>query len=134
MPALLKQLNQFNESYSTAQRHFHQMPCSMTFYKRAKALYDSDYEDDRIVTLQALILLGWYGEETGDVTKNVFYWNGLATTVAQGSGEAPRKPAYPGVTSDFGSASGGRYSHEIDRWLLLLLGQFILTPMTVTLQ
>jgi hypothetical protein len=24
MPALLKQLNQFNESYSTAQRHFHQ--------------------------------------------------------------------------------------------------------------
>jgi hypothetical protein len=23
MPALLKQFNQFNESYSTAQRHFH---------------------------------------------------------------------------------------------------------------
>ncbi len=62
------------------------MPCSMTFYKRAKALYDSDYEEDRIITLQALILLGWYGEETGDVTKNVSYWNGLATTVAQGSG------------------------------------------------
>jgi hypothetical protein len=62
------------------------MPSSMTFYKRAKALYDSDYEGDRIIVLQALILLGWYGEETSDVTKNVFYWNGLATTVAQGSG------------------------------------------------
>jgi hypothetical protein len=24
MPALLKQLNQFNKSYSTTQRHFHQ--------------------------------------------------------------------------------------------------------------
>jgi len=58
----------------------------MTFYKRAKALYDSDYEDDRIITLRGLILLGRYGEETGDVTKNVFYWNGLATTMAQGSG------------------------------------------------
>ncbi|KAK6604217.1 cutinase transcription factor 1 alpha [Botrytis cinerea] len=54
--------------------------------RRAKALYDADYEEDRVVIVQALILLGWYWEEPGVVTKNVFYWNGLATTIAQGFG------------------------------------------------
>ncbi|RAL61904.1 hypothetical protein DID88_002967 [Monilinia fructigena] len=52
-------------------------------FKRAKALYDADYEEDRVIIVQALILLGWYWEEPGVVTKTVFYWNGLATTIAQ---------------------------------------------------
>jgi hypothetical protein len=56
------------------------------FYKRAKALYETSYEDDRIAIVQALILMGWYWEEPGKVTKNVFYWNGLAVTIAQGCG------------------------------------------------
>jgi hypothetical protein len=34
----------------------------MTFYKRAKALYDANYEDDRVTIVQALVLLGWYWE------------------------------------------------------------------------
>lgn len=34
----------------------------MTFYKRAKALYDANYEDDRVTIVQALILMGWYWE------------------------------------------------------------------------
>lgn len=29
----------------------------MTFYKRAKALYDANYEDDRVTIVQALILM-----------------------------------------------------------------------------
>ena len=29
------------------------------FYKRAKALYDADYEDDRVAIVQALVLMGW---------------------------------------------------------------------------
>jgi hypothetical protein len=77
----------------------------MTFYKRAKALYDANYEDDRVTIVQALILMGWYWEgpegkkqqpidsEThlpsdvaSDVTKNVFYWTRVAVIVAQGSG------------------------------------------------
>ena len=77
----------------------------MTFYKRAKALYDANYEDDRVTIVQALILMGWYWEGpegknrsrgdivtharsdlAADVTKNVFYWSRVAVIVAQGSG------------------------------------------------
>lgn len=61
-------------------------PAAMTFYKRAKALYDANYEDDRVTIVQALILMGWYWEGPEDVTKNVFYWTRVATVVAQGSG------------------------------------------------
>ncbi|KAI5303802.1 Transcriptional activator of fatty acid utilization [Ascosphaera pollenicola] len=53
-------------------------PAAMTFYKRAKALIDANYEDDRVTIVQALVLM--------DVTKNVFYWTRVATAVAQGSG------------------------------------------------
>lgn len=82
------------------------IPASMTFYKRAKALYDANYEDDRVTIVQALVLMGWYwegpeGKSAGprlllglldltclspDVTKNVFYWSRVAIVVAQGSG------------------------------------------------
>ena len=62
------------------------IPVSTLFYQRAKALYDADYEQDRVTIVQALILMGWYWEDAGKVTKNVFYWNGLATTIAQGCG------------------------------------------------
>jgi hypothetical protein len=55
-------------------------------YQRVKALYDADYEQDRVTIIQALMLMGWYWEDPGRVTKSVFYWNGLATTVAQGCG------------------------------------------------
>ncbi|KAI5275038.1 hypothetical protein E4T47_01844 [Aureobasidium subglaciale] len=79
-------------------------PAAMTFYKRAKALFDANYEDDRITIVQAVILMGWYWEGpegkmryTGlprecqsdiasDVTKNVFYWSRVAVVIAQGSG------------------------------------------------
>lgn len=37
-------------------------PAAMTFYKRAKALYEANYEDDRITIVQALTLMGWYSE------------------------------------------------------------------------
>ncbi|KAI9662997.1 MAG: Transcriptional activator of fatty acid utilization [Bathelium mastoideum] len=81
-------------------------PAAMTFYKRAKALYDANYEEDRVTIVQALILMGWYwegpegkprdgtivpptvsGSDFGaDVTKNVFYWSRVAIIVAQGCG------------------------------------------------
>ncbi|KFX93242.1 hypothetical protein O988_06907 [Pseudogymnoascus sp. VKM F-3808] len=61
-------------------------PAAMTFYKRAKALYDANYEDDRVTIVQALVLMGWYWEGPEDVTRNVFYWSRVATIVAQGSG------------------------------------------------
>lgn len=37
-------------------------PAAMTFYKRAKSLYDANYEDDRVTIVQALVLMGWYWE------------------------------------------------------------------------
>ncbi|KAL8698112.1 MAG: hypothetical protein Q9201_006750 [Fulgogasparrea decipioides] len=61
-------------------------PAAMTFYKRAKALYDANYEDDRVTIVQSLVLMGWYWEGPEDVTRNVFYWTRVATIVAQGSG------------------------------------------------
>ncbi|TQS39141.1 hypothetical protein Golomagni_00335 [Golovinomyces magnicellulatus] len=61
-------------------------PAALTFYKRAKALFEANYEDDRVTIVQALVLMGWYWEGPEDVTKNVFYWSRVATIVAQGSG------------------------------------------------
>lgn len=61
-------------------------PAALTFYKRAKALYDANYEDDRVTIVQSVLLMGWYWEGPEDVTKNVFYWSRVGTIVAQGSG------------------------------------------------
>lgn len=61
-------------------------PAAMTFYKRAKALFDANYEDDRVTVVQAAILMGWYWEGPEDVTRNVFFWSRVALVVAQGSG------------------------------------------------
>lgn len=48
-------------------------PAAMTFYKRAKALYDANYEDDRVTIVQALVLLGWYWEgPEGEIYPYVF--------------------------------------------------------------
>lgn len=43
-------------------------PAAMTFYKRAKALYDANYEDDRVTIVQALILMGWYWEVSNEAS------------------------------------------------------------------
>lgn len=56
-----------------------------TFYKRAKALYEANYEDDRVTIVQSLLLMAWYWEGPEDM-QNVFYWSHLAITVAQGCG------------------------------------------------
>ena len=47
-------------------------PAAMTFYKRAKALYDANYEDDRVTIVQALVLMGWYWEgPEGEMTRTI---------------------------------------------------------------
>jgi len=45
-------------------------PAAMTFYKRAKALYDANYEDDRVTIVQALILLAWWWEGPEGMFRN----------------------------------------------------------------
>jgi hypothetical protein len=62
------------------------LPAATLLYQRVKALYDADYEEDRVTIVQALILMGWYWEDPGRVPKTVFYWKGLAIAVAQGCG------------------------------------------------
>lgn len=37
-------------------------PAAITFYRRAKALYDANYEDDRVSIVQSLVLMSWYWE------------------------------------------------------------------------
>lgn len=59
---------------------------TMTFYKRAKALYDSNYETDRIAIVQSLVLMSWLQEGPEDITENSFYWTRVSLTVAQGIG------------------------------------------------
>lgn len=59
---------------------------SFTFYKRAKALFDANYESDHITIVQSVILLGWWWEGPEDVTKNSFYWSRVALSIAQGFG------------------------------------------------
>lgn len=59
---------------------------SITFYKRAKALFDANYELDRMTIVQSIMLLGWWWAGPEDVTKNSFYWARVSLSVAQGFG------------------------------------------------
>lgn len=56
-----------------------------THYLRAKALYDADYETDRLNLAAVLLLFGfwWAGPED---PKDTCYWLGCATTLAQSLG------------------------------------------------
>ncbi|KAF5668799.1 cutinase transcription factor 1 alpha [Fusarium denticulatum] len=57
-----------------------------TFYRHAKALYDADYERDRITLVQSMLLMGWYWAGPDDISKNMFYWSQSAIAVAQNFG------------------------------------------------
>ncbi|KAF5564888.1 cutinase transcription factor 1 alpha [Fusarium napiforme] len=57
-----------------------------TFYRRAKALYDADYERDRMTLVQSMLLMGWYWAGPDDISKNMFYWSQSAIAVAQNFG------------------------------------------------
>ncbi|KAI6758208.1 hypothetical protein HG530_010448 [Fusarium avenaceum] len=57
-----------------------------TFYRRAKALYDADYERDRITLVQSMLLMGWYWAGPDDISKNMFYWSQSAIVIAQNFG------------------------------------------------
>lgn len=59
---------------------------SCTFYKRAKALYDANFETDRVTVVQSLILIGWHWDGVDDVVKNVYYWGRVAIIIAQDTG------------------------------------------------
>ena len=59
---------------------------SLTFFRRAKALYEMNYESDPVSIIQTVILIGSYWDGPEDVTKNSFYWTRVAVGLAQGFG------------------------------------------------
>ncbi|KAG2733985.1 hypothetical protein G9P44_003510 [Scheffersomyces stipitis] len=59
---------------------------ALTFFRRAKSLYEANYESDPVSVVQTLILIGSYWEGPEDVTKNSFYWTRVAVGLAQGFG------------------------------------------------
>ncbi|KAK9446407.1 fungal-specific transcription factor domain-containing protein, partial [Limtongia smithiae] len=59
---------------------------TLILYKRAKHLHDVGYETDRIVIVQAMLLMSWCWQAPDDETRNVFYWTKIAISVGQGFG------------------------------------------------
>lgn len=59
---------------------------SLTFYRRAKVLYETNYESDAISIVQTAILIGSFWEGPEDVSRNSYYWTRVAIGLAQGFG------------------------------------------------
>lgn len=58
----------------------------LTFFRRAKALYETNYESDPVLIVQTVILIGSYWVGPEDVTRNSFYWTRVGVGLAQGFG------------------------------------------------
>ncbi|KAI9738141.1 MAG: hypothetical protein M1818_005570 [Claussenomyces sp. TS43310] len=58
----------------------------MALFRRAKALFDLHYENDRMHIVQAALLFTWHFEGADDVSSNAYYWSGIAGRVAFGLG------------------------------------------------
>ena len=71
----------------------------VTTFRRAKALFNLHYENDRLHVIQAALLLAWHSEGADDACANFYYWTGVACRIAFGLGlhrnvfvTAPRMP------------------------------------------
>lgn len=56
-----------------------------TFIKRAKALYDADYDKDKVASIQATFILSFLWEGP-DAEKDMWHWLGIAISIAQAKG------------------------------------------------
>jgi hypothetical protein len=61
-------------------------PIMRQIYRRAKALYGANIEDDPVTTVQALTVMGWYCGDIGDTTENSEHWARIAMIKAQANG------------------------------------------------
>lgn len=59
---------------------------SLTLFRRARALYETNYESDPTSIVQSAILIGFYWDGPEDVTRNSFYWTRVGVSLAQGFG------------------------------------------------
>ncbi|KAK5273157.1 hypothetical protein LTR99_002549 [Exophiala xenobiotica] len=56
------------------------------FFRRAKALIDGRYEEDRMHVVQAALLLTWFSDGGDDICANAWWWIGVAARTAIGLG------------------------------------------------
>lgn len=59
---------------------------TLTFYKRARALFEVDYETDRVVSVSAALLLSLSVDGPEQIKHNGYYWSRMAITLAQSIG------------------------------------------------
>ncbi|KAI1379744.1 hypothetical protein F4677DRAFT_463984 [Hypoxylon crocopeplum] len=55
-------------------------------YRRARALFDIRHENDRVILVQAALLLAWHTDNADDIAGNAWYWVGIASRIATGLG------------------------------------------------
>ena len=68
--------------YLFAQGYMTRKAARKYFFERVKLLYDFDYEADRVIVVQAVLLMTyWY--ESPDDPKDVWHWLGIAISVAR---------------------------------------------------
>lgn len=68
-------------NYGFLSRHI----ANLTFYQRAKSLYDADYETDSIAVIQSTLLMAhWWRSPLEQ--KDPWYWLGVACGIAQALG------------------------------------------------
>lgn len=68
--------------YLTAQGYDSRKAARKAFFSRVKLLYDFDYEIDRVVVVQSVLLMTyWY--ESPDDPKDIWHWLGVAISLAR---------------------------------------------------
>jgi len=68
-----------------AQGYVSRTDARKSFFQRVKALYQSDYEVERITLLQAVLLMTYYYENPDD-QKDILYWLAVAISLARAIG------------------------------------------------
>lgn len=58
----------------------------VALFRRAKALLEGRYEEDRMEMVQAALLLTWFSDGGDDVCANAWWWIGIASRTAIGLG------------------------------------------------
>ncbi|KAI8288927.1 Cutinase transcription factor 1 beta [Colletotrichum sp. SAR11_240] len=93
-------------------------------YQRAKALYDADYEKDKVTLIQSLFLMGHWYTSTDD-RAGPWHWNGIAISLSHTIGlhrlNMPCQQASQGTKPFWRRLWWSLYSREV--WLSLGLGR-----------
>ncbi|KFZ15702.1 hypothetical protein V502_05445 [Pseudogymnoascus sp. VKM F-4520 (FW-2644)] len=103
-------------------------------YQRAKCLYDSDYEEDKVSLIQAVILMAFWYSDMEDRT-GAWHWMGIAIGLCQTMG-LHRNPRVDTVKQHLSKETIGLFRRiwwscfVRDRWLSLAMGR----PMRIQIE